>query len=240
MRDSPRRLEDLEGASKRKRLDKINESGILESKRFLLSPDPILRERPRILADIIERLRIKHPEIIGVVFGGSYVKGYANSKSDLDASIFIDEDSVRDAAGTNDPDEKTEKLQYFLDIRKDIQENVRSANLPSRGLLVCLTSKNKIIKACKTGSFSENLVHMFRLAAGKGIYEYRELAISTLEQIGKIGEKRWSELMLGLLMLEWVNSHGPILDKRQNLYPKTLAEGRKYFVEHKPWRAEKS
>src|SRR3989344_4652802 len=118
MRDSPRRLEDLEGASKRKRLDKINESGILESKRFLLSPDPILRERPRILADIIERLRIKHPEIIGVVFGGSYVKGYANSKSDLDASIFIDEDSVRDAAGTNDPDEKTEKLQYFLDIRK--------------------------------------------------------------------------------------------------------------------------
>ena len=81
---------------------------------------------------------------------------------------------------------------------------------------------------------------MFRLAAGKGIYEYRELAISTLEQIGKIGEKRWSELMLGLLMLEWVNSHGPILDKRQNLYPKTLAEGRKYFVEHKPWRAEKS
>ena len=53
--------------------------------------------------------------------------------------------------------------------------------------------------------------------------------------MGDKGEEVWRELMDGLFLAENYNTFDPALrEKRKNLYPKTLAEGRKYFLSHGP------
>lgn len=228
------RAKELENLSQEKRVHKIEASGELEFKRSLLSSDPKLREKLKTLRGVVEGLRVKYPEIIGMTIFGSHVKGYANNESDIDASIYLDEDKIRNFAPGAGSTEEILKSPRFLEIQDDIAHGISYAGLKSHGIDMGIISKDKLVEKCQRGYFSENTMRLFHLAAGKGIYGYRELVISTLENMGEKGEKGWSNLMSELFLFENMDVNPDLLEKRRNLYPKTLAEGRRYFLSHAP------
>lgn len=217
----------------------VADPGELDFKRSLLSSDPKLREKIHSLKSAIERLRTKYPEIIGMTLFGSQVKGYSNNESDIDACIYVDEEKVRLFPHKEGPQKHTMDLPRFLQIKEDIDWGISYAGLKeeSRGISIYLISKNMVVERCQGGSFgsfSDNLMRLFHPAAGKEIYEYRELVISTLEKMGDKGEENWRNLMQAVFDSENTGLSPELRQKRRKLYPKTLAEGRKYFLSHAP------
>lgn len=226
---------------KETRMGIVSDSGELDFKRTLLSSDPKLREKVKKLREITEGLRAKYPEMIGMTLFGSHVKGYANNQSDIDANIYID------ASRVFLPITEHRKVNVlasprFLRIQEELAQGISEAGLraQSGGIYINLISKDQIIETCLSGSFSENIVRLFHLGAGKGIYEYREAVISTFESMGEEGEKRWSNLMAELSLFENRDMKPDLQKIRKNLYPKTLAEGRRYFLSHAPKDAGQS
>lgn len=230
------RAKELENLSQEKRVYKIEDSGELELKRSLLSSDPELRERIKALREVVEGLRTKYPEIIGITLFGSHTKGYANEKSDIDACIYLDEEKVRIASHTMNHEEKVFDSPHFLQIQEEISSGISHAGLKqqSGGIIIYLISKDKLVERCHKGSFSINTIRLFHLAAGKGIYEYREIVISTLENMVEDGERMWKNLMHELSVFENLNLDTVLREKRKDLYPKTLVEGRSYFLRNIP------
>lgn len=222
----------------------IYDPGELDFRRILLSSDPRLREKLKTLGNVVEKLRIKFPEIIGVTIHGSHVKGYSNSESDIDATIFIDEDKIRHFENKQDAETFVNNLPRYLQIKDDINFEISNAGLEkeSRGIYIFPISKGTISKFCN-GEFVPTstivtIMSLFNVTSGKGIYEYREFLISTLET-KENGDAIWRGLMSELFQLENMTLDPKFREKITNPYPKTLAEGRKYFIGRFPWRPEK-
>lgn len=224
----------FDGLSKKLRKELVSDPGELDFKRFLLSSDPKIREKLKALRNVVNGLSTKYPEIIGLTLFGSQVKGYANNESDIDASIYLDEDKIRNFTPKTDPKEDILKSPRFLGIQDDIAHGTSYAGLKSHSIDMDITSRAKIVRACGSGTFNESIMNMFHLAVGKGIYGYRELVISTMEKMGERGEKAWSTLMNDLMTFENLKFPNEPHVKMKNLYPKTLAEGRKYFLRNAP------
>jgi hypothetical protein len=73
-------------------------------------------------------------------------------------------------------------------------------------------------------------MHLFQLGVGKGIYHKREEVIAALEAMDSQGEAVWTHLMDELWRWENQGFDEEIKNARKRLYPKTLAEGRQYFL----------
>lgn len=234
----------FDGLSKNLRENLVSDPGELDFKRFLLSSEPKLREKLKALRDVVNKLCIKYPEVIGVTYYGSQVKGYADAQSDIDACIFIDEDKVRLFRGPHQGGD-AKLLPRYLEIEDDIESRISDAGLKkeARGITRLLVSKEDIGMRCYHNYF-EDIYGLFHLATGKRIYEYREIVFSTLEKMGDRGEEIWRGFMDNLHVYENLHDYenpddfDPVLaekaKKRRNLYPKTLAEGRKYFLRNAP------
>ena len=219
----------LEQASKADRLSRISDAGILESKRFLISGFGV-REKLYALKDIADELCARHPEIIGTVLHGSAVKGYANSQSDIDGYLFIAEEKLELVFAkriSGGPVVIVEPIHYES-IIEDVRESFQS--IKGSVIIATLVSKEIIVEECQADVIDSRLVKMFLLALNGRINEYRELIISTLESMGEQGKNNWSRIMEGLWQSESEGLDEKTKLKRKDLYPKTLEEGRRYFL----------
>jgi hypothetical protein len=88
---------DFDYLSKEARRDIVLEEGAIGRRRFLMPKNPELRKNLKDLEIAYGTYSKDKPELIGMTLKGSYVKGYAGVKSDIDGYIFIDADRVGEA-----------------------------------------------------------------------------------------------------------------------------------------------
>ncbi len=94
-----------------------------------------------------------------------------------------------------------------------------------------------------TSPIFDKLVDIFRgVAIGRGIYPYRRQILEELKTGGAVGEKVWNAIICSLRVEERAFEKGRLSDhdvfegKYENLYPQTIDDAIKYFVERKPFR----
>lgn len=234
----------LDGKPRIDRIREITASREIDNRLFLLSPDPRLRDKLHTFKNVMEGIMDKYPEIAGMTLLGSYVQGYPNQDSDIDAYVFVDEDTLRPlrpdtSGGARDEAVERGRLKRYLEIRKNIYARTPFAGLSNeeQGVKVCGISKKDVVECCLNGTLSTGVVeifHLFHAGVGAGIYEYRELVISTLEGMKEEGEKLWLELIYRLFDCENLRFRKPLRGKRMRLYPRTLEKARKHFLGHMP------
>jgi len=236
----------LDGKPRIERIREITKSREIDNRLFLLSPDPKLREKLHTFRNVMEGLMSKYPDIAGMTALGSYVQGYPNQDSDIDAYVFVDEDKLiplrpDTSGGVRDEAVEKGRLKRYLEIRKNVYARTSFAGLSheEHGVKVCGISKKDVVACCLNGKLSTGVVeifHLFHAGVGAGIYEYRELIISTLEGMKEKeeGEKIWLELIYRLFNCENLRFRKPLRGKRMRLYPRTLEKARKHFLGHRP------
>ena len=74
------------------------------------------------------------------------------------------------------------------------------------------------------------LTDLFLLSISTELQEYRRVCLETLSASGEKGEIIWKKLMQLLHEFENKGFSPELKKKRLKLYPKTLAEGKKYFL----------
>ncbi|MDO8523401.1 MAG: nucleotidyltransferase domain-containing protein [bacterium] len=220
--------EEYAGKPKDARREAISSSGALDRKRFLLSASPEWKERIRKLQDIVYELKKEHPEAISLSLFGSLTKGYANEKSDVDAYLNVDNSSVNIPAG------KRVSNAFFLAglIGDKLREEFNLSEEQVGHIIPALWSKKTLKEDLKDSTYNVNVVRkLFLLSVGANINEYRKIVFDELEAKGIDGDLVWISIMDELANFENSGLPGNAQQKRRLLYPKTLAEGRKYFLQ---------
>ncbi|MBI2035585.1 MAG: hypothetical protein HYT12_02790 [Candidatus Liptonbacteria bacterium] len=236
------------GKSKEERKITAEQGGSLEIKRFLLSSNPEIKERLRALQEIFYRAQEKHPEIISLNIFGSLTKGYAARESDIDAYLVIDIDKIINngrvyeifdysdtpVPAINDPNfgetlKKLATIYYRSLIRVPliVEQGLKPDQLCN--IAMRFLRKEDVQMWAETG-YVEMLTPLFLLSLGKEIYVYRKIVLDALSDMGKQGEEIWKELMDEVITFENEGFNTALTNKRKKLYPRTLAEGRKYFL----------
>lgn len=233
-KEGPKRFEVPPYDAKSRGRKIIAESGEIDRRRFLLSADPETREKLLRFKDIAKTVHQRYPEMIGVTIFGSQVKGYANNRSDLDAYFIIDKDIRSEIIPPEATELKTERRTY--DLETEIIDLLKAVHLGlglGSGIGIRSISDEKITEFCQKGILDENtrvIMHLFHLGIGTGIYERREQILSNLENLGENGERIWGHLMENLFRWENEGFDETLQEKRRTLYPRTLSEGRAYFL----------
>lgn len=216
-----------EGLPKEERRKRIAEIApeTLETKRFFLSRNPELKKRVQELHKVVDALKEKYPEIISLNIFGSLIKGYANEQSDLDAFVFIDKSKI--------PKNTFHDLFYYDILMRDaIKQNT---NLQDSQVAHCIaqtiTVEDVVASARHKGYAGVSLFELFLISIGRDIHRYRKAAIDTLEKMGPEGEMVWQRIMEELWYFENKGLPDELKEKRKKLYPQTIAEGRKYFLQ---------
>ena len=213
------------GKQKNLRREIISESGTLDRKRFLLSASPEWKDRIRKLQDIVYELKKEYPEIISLSLYGSLTKGYANEESDIDAYLNIDEDVANKNL-------RTQSRFFYEDIaRKKIKDVLGLSDGQVRHVHSEFWAESKIVKDASHGFASWQIAQLFLLSVGKDINKYRKVVFNESEKLGADGETYWQSIMDSLAFLENSGLSKELIQKRGFLYPKTLTEGRKYFLQ---------
>ena len=217
--------EAYESKPKNERRQIVSASGVLERKRFLLSSSPEVKERLHKLQDLVYELKKEYPELICFSIYGSFTKGYAMPESDIDGHFMVDE---------------VLKSKKHSELELELHERLKKElNLTDTQIIdtdVYLWSKERLRKLCHDPQWWNQQVPslLFVMSVGRGIDEYRRVVFDELEGMGSQGEKVWKEIIQSLINQENAGFSDEFQKKRQNLYPKTLAEGRKYFLNEEP------
>lgn len=237
MSERPHRPEILPYMSKVGRIEEAQKSGVLDTHRFSLTTDPHLREKIKILREVFRKLHASYPEIMGFTLFGSIIKGYAiNKDSDIDLNVYLNEDKIRAKSDKESRNKPVFALPLYEQIHNDIHTTLATAGftdteLKSRERVIC---ESEIAETLRRHLLNANIVSLFELAIGKDLYDYRKLVISTLEKMGERGENAWLDIMWELSARENLFFSHRFQRKRLLLYPKTLVEGRKYFLSNGP------
>ncbi|MCR4311034.1 MAG: hypothetical protein NUV54_00465 [Candidatus Taylorbacteria bacterium] len=227
MRELDLTPEKLEHMSKSERRSTVSSSGLLEAKRFLLFSESEIRERLHVLRRVNQELSARHSEIIALMLHGSSVKGYSNSKSDIDGYLLIDKEKLGRVPSNKNSDKLVIDDSSLEKIERDAEEQFKLVE--HSALKIIPISEKSVVDSCRDAA-DPLLVLPFYLALDKKINKYRELIISTLEQMGETGQINWTYIMEELWKSEGEGLDETTLVKRKNLYPKTLQEGREYFL----------
>lgn len=235
----------------------------LEKKRFHLSLDETWKKRLHVVKEAVQELQEQHPEIIGLSFYGSTTKGYATAESDLDALIFLDGEKV--GQDERVALERTGAIDLSEELKRNIYKRLGEEHKPELSFTVRILDRDGIDHTLEellrgveargnTGQDMDNLVPYFghkceRLGelftginVGDKILEYRKDFLEKLLSHGETGQMLWREI-IGYVR----KKERPILrpgfednavhgNKYEDLYPQTLEQAMKYFVERKPWR----
>lgn len=215
-----------EGLPKEERRKRITDTKLesLETRRFLLSKNPELKERMKILQKAVDDFKKQYPEIISLNLFGSLVKGYANNKSDVDAYLFVDT--------TKEPKDRKPGTVYNRFV-KAFQQSTGMEDEQVKNIFLELISPDIIIRWITRDPFIAELetADLFRLAIGRDINNYRKIVFDTLESMGQNGEQRWQKIMEALWDSENRGLPDELREKRKKLYPQTIAEGRRVFLQ---------
>lgn len=225
----------IETLGREQREAEIFDSGILEEKRFLLSREPALKERIKKLHAIIKELKGRYPKIVSFGLVGSLSKGYASiKKSDIDGFLFIEEKE-----GSNKKKDSEERKRLSELLKRHLRKKFTLSKEQIHIWMISLSEKKiKYLLQEKTLNSYDKLSYLFTLqAGGRDIEPYRKIILDELEKLeiehpGE-GEKEWKKIMRELLLSERIRFNIPYAKGSwhyTNLYPQTLAEGRKYFL----------
>jgi predicted nucleotidyltransferase len=212
------KYEGLPKDERRKRISEVAAES-LETKRFLLSRNPKLKERIRVLHKVVDDLKEQYPEIISLNLFGSLVKGYANEESDFDAQIFIDV-------------ERNLAIQRsaYNELVKAVQEATGTNRIQVDHIFAKFITLRNIVDTAWITTGKDPLIRdLFLLATSRDINTYRAAVLNTLAKRGMEGERVWENIMLRLFDFENGGLPDELKEKRKKLYPQTIAEGRKYF-----------
>ncbi len=234
----------IQDKPKTERRTAILEAGILDDRRFLLPPNPEIRERIRSVRENLEEFKKKHPEVVSFGFFGSNTKGYATQESDIDGSLYVD---LRTAVTTwreHNPPTPTEeilnaiKLKIATEFRKLLVQKTDLTSEQVAHVTVYLVDK-KTTHSILTREINipaiEELFVLFLLQIGSGIEKYRKTVFDTLEQQGETGEKKWKIISNRLAKFENAtrdddNATREAVERRQHLYPQNLKDARHIFL----------
>ncbi len=229
----PKSTESYEAYSdkpKNVRREIISASGLLERKRFLLSSSPAIKERIKKLQEVVDEFQEKHPEFISLNLFGSLTKGYANPESDIDAHMYVDTDVKCTSEHVN--------VAYVQEVHADIlrvrlRDTLSLSQEQIANVAIRTITKKEIKDLCVSDDFfygEKQLFPLFLLALGRGIDNYRRIALDALESIGPRGESRWKDIINLLIDTENKGLDPKLIEKRKKLYPRTIADARKYFL----------
>ncbi|MBY0111087.1 nucleotidyltransferase domain-containing protein [Patescibacteria group bacterium] len=199
-----------EGMRKFERIDAIENDTRLVHHRFLLSEDPALREKLRILQDSFKQLQSKFPEIISLQVFGSHTKGYASPDSDFDLGLALDSNKLEAAKRTSV--QVSSEVRNYLHTKLSVNKRDIALEYYELG-----------------GPESYARYEPFLLSLGNGMRPYREAIIRKLEQQPD-GERVWMHIVGQLWERENLYFSAALLRERKKLYPQTLAEARAYFL----------
>ncbi len=239
----------------------------LERKRFRVSLDGLWRNRLHVAREAVLELQKQHPEIIALNFYGSATKGYANAESDMDALLFLDGKSVSDEERILL--ERTGSLSLSDELKQDIQRRLGDNDHPELSFTVRIinqedinNSLDEILNAIESlgnstsrindevfyfGQKCESLGEIFTgISVGSTLLEYRKTFLEKLLSRGEAGQVLWKEIIGYIRKKERPISRPGFEDvavrdnsKYENLYPQTLEEAVRYFVEREPFRGSK-
>lgn len=202
----------MESTDKFERIAEIEGDPRLRRHRFLLSENPVLREKLSLLQKEAVALEKEFPEIIAVQLLGSHTKGYAEEASDYDLALPLE----------------LEQLAVTGRTAEEVVSQVRTRIANALGV-----EKPRI-----TVQYYENAggsthprprYELFLLSLGHKMRAYREAVIAELETKAD-GEAQWKDMMVALADRENLYFSQALTKERKSLYPMTLAEGRKYFL----------
>ena len=222
------------GKSKEDRRELISGNPALERKRFFLSRNPEIKKRIAGLKEVLKDAKERFPEIIGFSVYGSLIKGYAEKSSDIDLKVFFDRNKL--SQEINEDIDRDGLVWILNKLAKTLSLGPKQITNVNRDTI----SKDEIKNDCQNlleyydpifiESISHRLTSLFFLSIGTELQEYRRVCLETLSAGGEKGEMIWKKLMEMLHEFENKGFSPELKEKRLKLYPKTLAEGKKYFL----------
>jgi len=224
----------LEGKSKSERKGILIEEGIMKSRRFLLSFSSENRERYVLLRECIEELKAEYPTLVSATIGGSLVRGYANKESDLDIEFLFD--TEKEGGAFEDINSRDSELGKKLcdKLREKLSKKL-GISLGELGT-VWMSSSPKwsdLSKSIKEGS-ANSMSSYFGFSLSKDILPYRRRILEELEASGASGEDLWKRIVINLWCDESFGFDEETVSERKKLYPWTIVEAKKYFLNENP------
>jgi len=223
------------GKSKEDRRELISSNPAFERKRFFLSRNPEIKNWITGLKEVLKDAKERFPEIIGFSIYGSLTKGYAEKSSDIDLKVFFDRSKLPQEINE---DINKDGLVYILNkLAKTLSLGQKQITNVNRDTI----SKTEIKEYCQNllkyndqilfiEANLHRLTDLFLLSISTELQEYRRVCLETLSASGEKGEIIWKKLMQLLHEFENKGFSPELKKKRLKLYPKTLAEGKKYFL----------
>lgn len=209
----------------------------LEDHRFNISPESM--EMMKDFRKMFFEVKEKCPELEAISFFGSRIRGQEKKESDLDFVI------IKDPRNTKDDETEPEFDEILNHSLKKYYEK-KNLKIPERSFFSAFNiddieeSLKSISKWRKLDSEQDDffdsiymdIISPFLLSVGN-IYEIREKILNALEK-EEGGEILFQELMKQLERLERSSSGYKNQAQLPSYeYPKTIAEGKKYFLSHK-------
>lgn len=212
--------EKYQSKDKGERRNLISNEEALKEKRFMLSSNPELRGRLRKLREVFYQLNQKFPEVIALSLFGSMVKGYANENSDVDLMLFFDDSQEHHSAPF---------YQEYLGEEMKLD----SDSLSTIVLGISEKSVKQMTRLAAHGLHYHNidLKNLFLLSIGDNIKRYRKIVLDELEKAGVQGQEAWVSIMGMLENFENQGFSEELRNERESLYPWTIEEGKRYFLQ---------
>ncbi|OGZ96331.1 MAG: hypothetical protein A3I44_05920 [Candidatus Sungbacteria bacterium RIFCSPLOWO2_02_FULL_51_17] len=226
---------------------------LLETRRFILSPEKFSKERLNAFRGVFETLKEKYPEVLSAHVYGSMTKGYATPLSDIDITLFVED--------RNQNDERWLGIEADFNWLTDSRLNVPFSNIGvfpiSREILDKLINKAAQDKS-SVSEMSEfewlSLARPFTGISVGSIIDYRKYILEKLKELPN-GELIWKKIIdfvrifeRNLIDLEkeqdliddyYESEKKPSITDRgeyKSLYPQTIQEAFHYYVERKSFR----
>ncbi len=241
--------ESIQDKPKLERRKSVVEAGLIDERRFLLPPDPIIRERLRALRNVVEIFKSEHPEVVSFGLFGSNTKGYATRESDPDGALYVD---LRESIAQYQKNHHRESIKEMMnEIRNELtvkfkilllQETTLKPKQIKKDLVVRFVderSTRATLRAEKMDdSAIKDLFALFLLQVGSGIERYRRVVFDELEQQGALGEEKWHIISHRLAEFEntTFGDNGATertTARREHLYPQNLKDARRVFLKEK-------
>ncbi len=205
--------------------------------------------------ELLSKLQEKYPEIRAMTFYGSRTLDRERKWSDLDTFIFYDPEKMTDKDTNNSRAVATDLNKFLGDIK---EKGVDLTDLEKHWLNISkeftksdfehfkeVPWKGDFGADTRFGSFSSqatmpegHVAIISRFMPGVGdIYSARKAIFDLLEkEEPEAGEKLFRTIMNRLSRIErppYTKNH-KLSDIPDYSYPKTIAEGKKYFLTHQP------
>ncbi|QQG42475.1 MAG: hypothetical protein HYW15_03135 [Candidatus Giovannonibacteria bacterium] len=223
----------------------------LEKKRFYLSRESFSKERLRVLKEEFGKFQENHPEVLALNLYGSMTKGYAKPESDIDGYFFLsgDAENPSDLAEDfkNTVSGRLEGVGLSFQLRRLNEGELESVidsiveDYNREKSILPYTSMESAVGYF--GNKCERMAELFiGISLGNGLKQYRENMLFKLQSLGEPGEKIWHKIVEVIMLLERPKMRPGFADsgvrqeKYKALYPQTVEEAIKNFVEHKPFR----